>query len=91
MRKVKATRKVARRELLAIEGRDVEVNVRIMKRVQPGFPDLSFQESLSEVELTVLTLNADGVRGGATPIGSVLSETTPVYAEKLVPFVARTR
>jgi predicted metal-dependent hydrolase len=34
MRKVKATRKVARRELLAIEGRDVEVNVRINARAR---------------------------------------------------------
>ena len=34
MRKVKATRKVARRELLAIEGRDVEVNVRINSRAR---------------------------------------------------------
>lgn len=34
MRKVKATRKVARRELLAIEGRDVEVNVRLNPRAR---------------------------------------------------------
>src|ERR1700742_2117868 len=34
MRKVKATRKVARRELLAIEGRDVEVSVRLNPRAR---------------------------------------------------------
>jgi len=34
MRKVKATRKVARRELLAIEGRAVEVNVRLNPRAR---------------------------------------------------------
>lgn len=34
MRKVKATRKVARRELLAIEGRDVEVHVRLNPRAR---------------------------------------------------------